>query len=539
MTLLKQALYYNKHNFTVIPCQGKKPIIKWRDFQYKNPTDEQIKAWWSKYPNANISVIVGESKNLTVIDCDSDEVYSWLQENHLPESLTTPIVKSPHGYHLYFKFAAGLSSKRYLENLDIKTDGGVLVVPPSKVNGTEYAWLVSPKQTQIAEIPHLLLKYLKELSSTVCKDGEKHETTKTTLTTKTTFLREGQRDNDLFHVANCLIKGGCSKEISLKVLEILGKNCKPPFSEQELSIKIQSAVERKDRREKTLTQEIYEAIMTTNDNFMTTNIVELTTMTTREDKKKMYVILGRFVKEGLIERVGNRHGIYRRVNKEVDEIDWMGAKMDYLPFWIPLGISEMAGLLPGNISIIAGSKDSGKTAWMMNIAKENRHKYMVYYFNSEMGGAEFRLRASKFEDIVPSQWHNFKLISRADNFSDVIVPGEGNLNIIDYIEISDNFYKVAEQIKKIHDKLNGALAFVALQKNIGVDLGRGGSFSLEKARLYLSLDKGVVKIISAKNFKQESAVGNPAGYKCRYKLVGGAKILKADQIGWHREGDGV
>ena len=122
----------------------------------------------------------------------------------------------------------------------------------------------------------------------------------------------------------------------------------------------------------------------------------------------------------------------------------------------------------------------------------------------------------------------------SDNFSDMVVPGEGIINMIDYIEISDNFYKVAEQIKKIHDKLHGAIAFIAIQKNIGSDLGRGGSFSLEKARLYISLDKGVAKIISAKNFKKDSPIGNPAGCQCRYKLVNGAKIIKDQIQGWHR-----
>jgi hypothetical protein len=365
--------------------------------------------------------------------------------------------------------------------------------------------------------------------------GENGMTTLSTISTLSTFLTEGTRDNDIFHVANCLIKGGCSQEITAEVLKILAINCNPPYPEHDIPIKIKSALDRNERREKNLTQAVYEDVMSTNGNFLSTNLPICQQCQHREDKKKISVVLGRFVKEGLIERVGDRNGVFRLVNKDVDELDWVNAEMSYLPFWMPLGVDQMAGLLPGNIAILAGSKDSGKTAWLMNIAKENRHKYKVHYFNSEMGPAEFRLRASKFDDIHPSQWHNFRLIARADNFSDVIEPGKGNLNIIDFIEIHDNFYKVAEQIKKIHDKLNGALAFIAIQKNIGVDLGRGGSFSLEKARLYISLDKGSAKIISAKNFMPDSPVGNPAGNVCRYKLVGGAKIIRADDVGWHRE----
>jgi len=553
--MLKAALHYrNKYGFSLIPCKtDKRPIVKWEQHQREKPSVEQIKKWWTKYPYANIGIITGEISGIDVLDCDTEEAYQSLNENFLPDTFQTPIVKTPNGYHVYFKHKPGLSNAvRAISGTDLRTTGGYVIAPPSKNgDGNKYVWFegLSPKDVDPNAMPAFLFNVLKQgLSININNNninanvfslggqGKTALTTTTTMTTMTTFLTEGQRDNDLFHTANCLIKGGCSKEITAKVLEILAKNCNPPFSEKEINLKVQSALDRNARREKNLTQEICEVFMTTNDNIMTTNIAEMTTMTTREDKKKMYSILSRLVKEGFIEKVGDRGGCFRRVDKDVDEMDWVNAKMDYLPFWIPLGISEMAGLLPGNISIIAGSKDSGKTAWLMNISKENRHKYKVHYFNSEMGPAEFRLRVSKFDDITPNQWHNFRLISRSDNFADVIEPGPGNLNIIDFIEVHDNFYKVAEQIKKIHDKLKGALAFIAIQKNYGVDLGRGGSFSLEKARLYISLDKGVAKIISAKNFKQESVIGNPSGYQCFFKLVGGIKIIKDRIMGWHSPG---
>ena len=548
MNMITAALHYrNKYNLSVIPCLGKNPLVKWKEYQFKKPTEDEIKAWWEKTPNANIAILVGESVGLTVVDCDSKEAYDWLTENYLPESFTTPIVKTPHGYHVYFQFKKGLSSKRYLKDIDVKTTGGLLVVPPSINNGTIYEWVVSPKQAKFAAFPDLLYSYFIELNNILTNTSRDdialgdlnvlNVSTMSTLTTMSTFMSEGQRDNDLFHVANCLLKGGCSEENSLKVLEILAQNCEPPFPKEEIKLKLQSAIGRKTSREKNLTQELYEVIVTTFDNKVTTFSAicqQCQQISTREDRKKASVILGRFVNEGLIERVGDRSGYYRRVDKTVEPFDWVNATMDYLPIWLPLGVDEFCGLLPGNVCVLAGSKDAGKTAWLLNIVKENRSRYKFNYINSEMGPAEFRLRASNFTDIAPSQWTNLIVVPRADNFSDVIVGGEGNINIVDYIEISDNFFKVAEQIKKIHDKLKGALVFIAIQKNKGVDLGRGGSFSIEKARLYISLDQGVAKIISAKNFKIESPIGNPAGYQCFYKLVQGAKIIKDRDKGWHR-----
>jgi len=67
-----------------------------------------------------------------------------------------------------------------------------------------------------------------------------------------------------------------------------------------------------------------------------------------------------------------------------------------------------------------------------------------------------------------------------------------------------------------------------LQKSEGRDNGRGGDFSKEKARLYISLDfipnKKVnqVKIVDAKAWRTEI---NPRGLYRNYKLVKGSKFI--------------
>jgi hypothetical protein len=238
-------------------------------------------------------------------------------------------------------------------------------------------------------------------------------------------------------------------------------------------------------------------------------------------------------KEGkLIERDSKRDGVFRVIEDDCALMDWINADCKYQELWLPLGLGEICGVQPGNILVLAGAKDSGKTGWLLNIAKENRHRYAVHYFNSEMGASEFKLRASLFDDIKPEQWRNVNVYERTDNFADVIKPGEGNLNIIDFLEVVDEFWKVAATIQKIHKKLDGAICVAAIQKNPGADLGRGGAFSLEKARLYVSLDYQLAKIVSCKNYKENDLIkGNPRGYTCRYKLVGGCKILKQPP-GW-------
>jgi hypothetical protein len=144
-----------------------------------------------------------------------------------------------------------------------------------------------------------------------------------------------------------------------------------------------------------------------------------------------------------------------------------------------------------------------------------------------MGSSELKKRLDLFDDIALSDW-NFKAWERSDNFADVIKPGKGKINIIDFLEIYENFYEISGRIAEIHKKLNGAIGIIALQKNPGVDVGLGGFRGLEKPRLYLAMSPGVLKIIKAKNWKTSE---NPNNKQIRFKMVAGCKLFK--QGDWH------
>jgi len=92
------------------------------------------------------------------------------------------------------------------------------------------------------------------------------------------------------------------------------------------------------------------------------------------------------------------------------------------------------------------------------------------------------------------------------------------------MELHADFWQVGGLIKDIFDKLKGGIAIIALQKNPGVSYGLGGARSVEKARLYLSMDNHVLKIEKGKNWR-DSAV-NPNALRVKYKLVDGCKFIK-------------
>jgi hypothetical protein len=73
---------------------------------------------------------------------------------------------------------------------------------------------------------------------------------------------------------------------------------------------------------------------------------------------------------------------------------------------------------------------------------------------------------------------------------------------------------------------------VALQKKIGAQLGRGAEFSLEKPRLYLSIDKGKLTIIKGKSWARKNV--DPNGLSVNFKITGGCQFEITKAWDWPR-----
>jgi hypothetical protein len=311
-------------------------------------------------------------------------------------------------------------------------------------------------------------------------------------------------------------------------LNFIADHCIPPFSKKEIPIKIQSALKRANSREKGLTQEIRELVLTTSGNISTTFVYNRQQVTTREEKKKVAVILNRLAIEGLLEPTGVRAGEYRIVERSCEPEDWQNASTDTVKLWLPFELDEIVEVMPGDIILIAGSQNAGKSALMMNIAKENRDKYLIHYFSSELRPGSFKRRMQKFPDVMPDQM-KINFYQRSSNFADVIKTGSGNLNLIDYIEIHDNFFLISKILSQLHDKLDGALLIAAIQKDPNALYGRGGSFTQEKPVLSLALDHGVATISKCKEWRE--GCGNPNKMQYRFKILDGSRLKKVE--GWH------
>ena len=513
---------FNK-GYSVIPLipREKRPIIKWEEFQKRKPTEDELEKWFGKTKN-NIGIVAGQISNLSIIDMDGKPAVDFMTSGHnLP---ITPMVKTgkDYGYHLYCRYNSGLrnfQTRADLPSIDLRSEGGYVVAPPSvHPNGKIYEWVTSTDSC--ADVPGWFLSLISGPTSATAFNKESIYSNTNTLIFNINLYNSifgaNRKDMDLFHVGNSMAKGRLEPEYIQKVLELLinswGEN-DPKWAAD----KVKSIMKRLERREGNLTNDVREWVMSTSGNFLSTDVRIGLHLSTREEEKALSVILGRLKADGIIEKSGNRNGCFRLVENEEVEIDWKNASEDYLDIKWPFGIERWFKTAPKNIIIVAGEPDAGKTAFTLNFAALNNWSSLpIYYFSSEMGDTELKGRLLPF---VKPTWKQFrmKVIERSSNFADVIRPDA--INIIDFLEIHDEFYKVGLYIKEIFDKLNKGIAVIALQKNPGKDQGLGGMRSIEKARLAINMERGGRTIIEkAKNW---ATMNNPRGLAITYKLVEG------------------
>jgi hypothetical protein len=283
-----------------------------------------------------------------------------------------------------------------------------------------------------------------------------------------------------------------------------------------------------------LSNRLYDYLEISSGWFYLDDIHKALNVVSENEKLNIRVQCHKLAQKGLLEKDKRVNGRYRRIDKSLNEMNFTTAdsSAEFALSW-PFGLEEYVKLMPKSIVVVAGSPNAGKTAFLLNVVAMNQGKQDIAYFNSEMAVEEMKLRLDCFEYV--DGWC-FRAFERTGNFADVIFPDA--VNIIDFMEINDEFYKVAGELQAIHEKLNKGIAIVALQKNppkkdlkgkmSEVDLGRGGAFGLEKPRLYMAMDAGRLKIVKAKIWKNPKI--NPNGKIFKFKLLNGSEFVNVTEV---------
>ncbi len=153
MNKILEATKYLGKGISVIPIKpdSKVAAIPWKKYQRELPTKDDITKWFNG--DCNMAIIC--SNGLTVLDFDDLEVYREWRLKH--QKINTYQVRTKRGYHLYFKVKNPVKTKiKAIEGVDIKANGGYILVPPSIVKHYEYKVMNNSEIMQIDELSDII-----------------------------------------------------------------------------------------------------------------------------------------------------------------------------------------------------------------------------------------------------------------------------------------------------------------------------------------------------------------------------------------------
>jgi hypothetical protein len=132
------ALHWRRRNYSIIPVRASQtkdkrtPLIKWGAYRETRPTEDEIRAWWNQWPDANPAIVCGKLSGMFALDIDGPEALAWLIEQGLsPASATYTVWRGKRGrYHLWFAYPDfDLGCPILHPGVEVKGDGGLIPAP--------------------------------------------------------------------------------------------------------------------------------------------------------------------------------------------------------------------------------------------------------------------------------------------------------------------------------------------------------------------------------------------------------------------------
>jgi hypothetical protein len=143
--LCASALWYASKGLHVFPVQagGKQPYPGTHGCKDATTDQDQIRAWWTRWPDANIGIATGHLVDVIDIDGPPAGIKSWGRlkiEHKLPPILGKVSTPRPGGNHLYVPATGRGNGAKVAPGIDYRGLGGYVVAPPSRTDVGHYVW---------------------------------------------------------------------------------------------------------------------------------------------------------------------------------------------------------------------------------------------------------------------------------------------------------------------------------------------------------------------------------------------------------------
>lgn len=243
MTLPEAALAYASHGVPVFPCRprAKEPLTE-GGFHAATTDTDRIRSWWGRWPDANIAVPTGPASGWLAVDIDPRNggdatIEGWIRRyGRWPD--TAEATTGSGGKHVLFRHADGLRCGPLAAGVDLKADGGYVIVAPSvHPNGKRYSWDGLDGADSLAHLvdpPGWLLRLARERRKAPPTGAP------------ATKIPRGRRNQELASIAGVLRARGADVATLIEVLATANwRLCDPPLTDDEVT-RIAESVARYD-----------------------------------------------------------------------------------------------------------------------------------------------------------------------------------------------------------------------------------------------------------------------------------------------------
>ncbi len=230
------AAWYAEHGFPVFPCKprSKQPLT---EHGFKDATTDQkrVTEWWQEWHYANIAMPTGAASGLLAVDIDprngGDKALAELKAEHgrLPD--TAEQITGGGGRHIIFRHPGIPVPKALAPGIDLKGDGGYIVVPLSiHPNGRPYRW-DGPKGRNALLSPAEMPSWLRERIAAAGHGGTR---SKPVAEIAEKWI-PGNRNNLLTSLAGKIRRCGLSPQAIEAALLVENSQRCPPLSDDEVT----------------------------------------------------------------------------------------------------------------------------------------------------------------------------------------------------------------------------------------------------------------------------------------------------------------
>jgi hypothetical protein len=249
--LATAAEAYARLDLPIIPLAGKIPAVRqWQQF-VANAVNLRL---WVGERRCNVGLRTGES-GYVVVDTDTEEAERWVRE-HLPE---TPLKARSGGGSTHRYYAApprkeirNAQGWRGIRGLDVRGQGGYIVLPPSvhPETGERYRWLTGfalPAGLPRFSPAWVYRRTRQRVTELIAGDIELRTRRARAYLARIEGAVSGQGGHDRTFRVACLLtqRFGLSFAEAWPLLLEWNERCRPPWSEKELTHKLQDSLKRK------------------------------------------------------------------------------------------------------------------------------------------------------------------------------------------------------------------------------------------------------------------------------------------------------